>query len=222
VVDTPAEPPAEIPATVAPGIASEPQIAAVEPAATPEAIESEPEVPVPPLAAELAAEFGGGTDRLMGEDFDDEDDYDEDDEDEGAPLEPESALVAPELAPPVEVRPFTAAEFPRICWVVVDRASELMTRPLGEFNNIGRVPEDERQEITLPIFENHRVARRYTPSHHHRPLKMPAHLLDSTRSYLLRKGITRLLVGKQVYALNGEVAEAVAHRESEPFETTTE
>jgi transcriptional regulator with XRE-family HTH domain len=149
--------------------------------------------------AELEAEFATSPGQFAAEDFDDDEDFEDVEEDDGSGLEPELATV--ESAIPVEVLPFSSAEFPRTCWVMVDRASELLTRPLGDFNNIGAIPDDEREAVTLPIFENHRLARRYS-SNYHRPLRLPVHLLSSTRPYLLRKGITRLLVGTQVYALD--------------------
>jgi hypothetical protein len=149
--------------------------------------------------AELEAEFAASPGQFAAEDFDDDEDFEDVEEDDGSGLEPEMATV--ESAIPVEVLPFSSAEFPRTCWVMVDRASELLTRPLGDFSNIGAIPDDEREAVTLPIFENHRLARRYS-SNYHRPLRLPVHLLSSTRPYLLRKGITRLLVGTQVYALD--------------------
>ncbi|WP_164928861.1 hypothetical protein [Gloeobacter violaceus] len=166
---------------------------------------SEASAAVPSQFAELEAEFAQSAGRFAGEEFDEEDDFDEEEDEDGLPLEPETLTAESSL--PIEVLPFAEAEFPRTCWVVVDRASELMTRPLRDFN-IGTIPDGEREEITLPIFENQRVARRYS-SHYHRPLRLPAHLILSTRLYLLRKGITRLLVGKQVYSLvQGEEAPA--------------
>ncbi len=149
--------------------------------------------------AELEAEFAASPGQFAADDFDDDEDFDDVEEDDGSGLEPELATV--ESALPVEVLPFSSAEFPRTCWVMVDRASELLTRPLGDFSNIGVIPDTEREAVTLPIFENHRLARRYS-SNYHRPLRLPVHLLNSTRPYLLRKGITRLLVGTQVYALD--------------------
>jgi transcriptional regulator with XRE-family HTH domain len=149
--------------------------------------------------AELEAEFAASPGQFAAEDFDDDEDFEDLEEDDGSGLEPELAMVASAL--PVEVLPFSSAEFPRTCWVMVDRASELLTRPLGDFSNIGAIPDTEREALTLPIFENHRLARRYS-SNYHRPLRLPVHLLSSTRPYLLRKGITRLLVGTQVYALD--------------------
>ncbi|AGY57752.1 helix-turn-helix domain-containing protein [Gloeobacter kilaueensis] len=177
-----------------------------------------PAAPVPSQYAELEAEFAQSANRIAGEEFDDEDDFEEEEEDDGIPLEPEPVAAGP--AVPIEVLPFVEAAFPRICWVVVDRASELMTRPLRDFNNIGTIPDTEREAITLPIFENQRVARRFS-SHYHRPLRLPVHLLSSTRQYLLRKGITRLLVGKQVYSLDQNAgldidAESAAFNGSEP------
>ncbi|MBC8123439.1 MAG: helix-turn-helix domain-containing protein [Gemmatimonadaceae bacterium] len=184
----------------------------------PPAEESTP-LPVERLAApyaELEAEFATpdpyAADEEAEEDFEDED-FEEDFED-GIPLE---EPISTEPTPPIEVLPFTASGVPRICWILVDRASELMTRPLREFN-IGTIPDTEQEEVTLPVYENHRVARRYS-NHYQRPLRLPGYLLDFTRSYLLRKGITRLLVGKQVYSLSYAQGEAGDVLVDEPIET---
>ncbi len=179
----------------------------------PETARPLPEVPaevVPAQFAEIEAELANIPGSFSSEEFDDEDDFEDEEFEEGVVALDEELTGTVTSSVPIEVLPFTEAEFPRICWVVVDRASELMTRPLRDFNNIGTIPDTEREEITLPIFENHRVARGYS-GHYNRPLRLPAHLLTSTRPYLLRKGITRLLVGKQVYSLSvaGEVLEAV-------------
>lgn len=182
----------------------------------PPAEESTPP-PVERLAApyaELEAEFATPDPYAADEEAEDFEDEDfEEDFEEGIPEEP----ISTEPTPPIEVLPFSAAGVPRICWILVDRASELMTRPLREFN-IGTIPDTEQEEVTLPVYENHRVARRYS-NHYQRPLRLPGYLLDFTRSYLLRKGITRLLVGKQVYSLSYAQGEAGDVLVDEPVET---
>jgi hypothetical protein len=132
------------------------------------------------------------------DDFDDEDyDGDEDDSEEfsltGAlQLQPETML---------EVMPFAQAVLPKICYIVVDRTAELVTRPLKDFGDLGQIPADEVQSCTLPVFDNHRIARRF--SHRtQRIIKVPnGNMLRSACTQLSAKGITRLLINGHIYAL---------------------
>jgi transposase-like protein len=135
-------------------------------------------------------------------DLDDEDedldDLDEDDIDDDAPILRRQML--PEAV--VQVLPLSEAALPKICYLVIDRASELITRPLRDFGDLGEIPTTEVQQKTLPVFDNHRVARRFSTKRD-RVIKIPdSKLLQKARSHLQAKGITRLLVDGHVYSLS--------------------
>lgn len=138
------------------------------------------------------------------EDFDDlEEDELEDDEDlageEGELLEIAPLHIAD--GKPLEVLPLAAANIPKTCYLVVDRAAELITRPLKDFGELGQIPEAEVQEKTLPVFDNHRVAKRFM-RRMQRVVKIPdGQVLQKVGPYLQAKGITRLLIDGQVYSL---------------------
>ena len=101
----------------------------------------------------------------------------------------------------VDVLPLSEASLPKICYLVVDRSAELIARPLREFSDLGRIPGSEIQERTLPVFENHKVARRFS-NRSQRVIKVPdGQMLQKTCSHLQAKGITRLLIDGQVYSL---------------------
>lgn len=101
----------------------------------------------------------------------------------------------------VEILPFSKATLPRTCYIVVDRLSELIARPLREFADLGRIPPAEIQAKTLPIFDNHRVARRFS-KRMQRVVKVPdGRMLSKAGPYLQAKGITHLLIDGQIYAL---------------------
>jgi transposase-like protein len=145
---------------------------------------------------------------MLGEDVDDFDeeeldDFDEDEdwEDEEDPFEapvPRTQHVALN----VQVLPFSKASLPRTCYLVVDRAAELITRPLKDFSDLGQIPTTEVQQKTLPVFDNHRVARRFS-NRSQRVIKVPdGRMLEKVGNYLTAKGITRLLIDGQVYALS--------------------
>ncbi|NJM67216.1 MAG: hypothetical protein HC851_16845 [Acaryochloris sp. RU_4_1] len=109
--------------------------------------------------------------------------------------------MALESSESIQVLPVSEAQFPKTCYLVVDRSSELITCPLQEFGELGLIPEDEVDAKTLPIFDNHRIARRF--SHRsQRIVKVPnGNVLKKTCTQLLAKGITRLLINGNVYSL---------------------
>lgn len=132
------------------------------------------------------------------DDFDDNDDdledLDESAEDVGDVLQLSSTNW-------VEVLPIAEAMLPRICYIVVDRMAELVTCPLKDFGDLGQIPASEVQANTLPVFENHRIARRF--SHRaQRIVKVPnGNMFKKASIHLIAKGITRLLVNGRIYAL---------------------
>jgi hypothetical protein len=100
----------------------------------------------------------------------------------------------------VRVLPLSEASIPKTCYLVVDRAAELVARPLREFGELGQIPSDETQEKTLPVFDNHRVAKRFSNIRTQRVIKIPdSGVLQKAAPHLQAKGITRLLIDGQVY-----------------------
>jgi transposase-like protein len=156
------------------------------------------------IIREISHELDGSfTPRVIEEDVedDDEDDeFEEDDEDlEGFEHSDKVLHLQPEGI--LEVMPLSQAVLPKICYLVIDRTSELVTRPLKDFGELGQIPAHEIQSRTLPIFDNHRIARRF--SHRtQRIIKVPnSSMIRATCAQLSAKGITRLLVNGRIYAL---------------------
>ena len=144
---------------------------------------------------------------LLDDEIDEEDDEEdreyEEDEDEDDELEDDLELGSRPIPrnTAVKVLPLSEAELPNPCYLVVDRGAELITRPLGDFGDLGKIPSVEQKQKTLPIFENHRVARRFS-SRNQRVIKVPdGGLFQKVAFYLEAKGITRLLVDGQVYSI---------------------
>jgi len=143
---------------------------------------------------------------LVGEDIiDDDDEFDEDDEVDAEDDESEddqSALIVnlESVSSVLKILPLDQAELSNICYIVVDKASEIVTRPMRDFKELGKVPTEEINLQALPVFDNHRAARRFsTPNQ--KVIKFPGSLIYATKSHLSRKGITRLLYGGQIFAL---------------------
>ncbi len=154
--------------------------------------------PATVFAADTAEDADDADDDDESDDFDDLDDDVEYDFDDLESLSSGMHLRAESL---VEVMPFADAILPKTCYLVIDRTAELVTRPLKDFGELGQIPEDEVQSRTLPIFDNHRIARRFS-HRNQRIIKVPdAAMLKKTCTQLSAKGITRLLVNGHIYSL---------------------
>ena len=137
-----------------------------------------------------------------------DDDYEDDLEDDSIENELEDWEEDEEITPPklqrkaaVQIIPLTEANLSNPCYLVVDRLAELITRPLRDFGELGQIPETDVQSRTLPVFDNHRVARRFS-RRNQRVVKVPdGTILRKTSVYLQEKGITHLLVDGQIYSL---------------------
>ena len=146
-------------------------------------------------------------DDLVDEDNLDEDDLDEDDELDFSEEDGEASLAmfaelhgSHSACDRLEILPLDKADLPLICYIVVDRIAEIITRPLKDFKDLGTIPVEESLSKTIPVFDNHRVARRFS-HHNQRVIKFPSDLIHITRPKLVQKGITRILFSGQVYTL---------------------
>lgn len=157
--------------------------------------------PVTDLEADLLDEED--SDSSLDEDYGDDEGYDEDEgDDEGYDDGDETAIeVETDPTHPLEVSAFADVLLPNPCYLVVDRSAELITRPLKDFRELGAVPDEEADHRTLPIFDNHRIARRFS-ARNQRVIKVPdSTIFQKTGSYLQAKKITRLLIDGRVYSL---------------------
>ncbi|MCU0566127.1 MAG: hypothetical protein MUF49_05975 [Oculatellaceae cyanobacterium Prado106] len=146
---------------------------------------------------DLDEDLDGEEDDLDGDLDGEDDDFDDEDFAEGDDFRP----IQIQAKGQVKVYPISEALIPRICYVVVDRSSELITRPLKDFAELGQIPDGEIQEKTLPIFDNHRIAKRFM-RRMQRVVKVPdGRVFQKVTPYLQAKGITRLLIDGQVYSL---------------------
>lgn len=143
----------------------------------------------------VAAMFG----EYLDEDEDDEDDEDEDDEDDDD--EDELLEDALSLEKQLQVLSLKEANFPLVCYLVIDRHSELVTKPMKDFAHLGNIPSGESLQKTLPIFDNHKVAKRFCVRKG-KVIKVPdGKVFQKTSSYLKAKGISRILMDGKVYAI---------------------
>ena len=148
------------------------------------------------LAEMFGEEIADGDEEEFGEE--------EEDEDDGTP-EPEldrNRLLTPDKLH-IQVTPLSQATLPRTCYIVIDKFAELIVRPLKDFAELGQIPGEEIQQRTLPIFDNHRVAKRFSNQRTQRVIKVPdSKVFHKTTQHLRAKGIARLLVDGKIYSLN--------------------
>ncbi len=139
----------------------------------------------------------------LADDLDDELDDEDDDDDPliDAAVELDDLTGGLHSNMPLHIAPLSEAKLPKSCYLVVNRTSDLVTRPLKDFAGLGLIPDDQEEERTLPVFDNHRVAKRYV-RRMQRVVKVPdGQVFLKASPYLQAKGITRLLIDGRVYSL---------------------
>jgi hypothetical protein len=145
----------------------------------------------------LAAMFG----EEVSDDDEEEDDGDDDSTTVDRVLDPNQLLTKDRLH--VQITPLSQATLPRTCYIVIDKFAELIVRPLKDFADLGQIAGEETQQRTLPIFDNPRVAKRFSNQRTQRVIKVPdSKVFYKTTQHLKLKGITRLLVDGNIYSLN--------------------
>jgi hypothetical protein len=158
--------------------------------------DSEPE-DVTALAAMFGEEIADNED----DDEPDGEDWDEEATSSYQQLDRNQLLTADRLH--VQVTPLSQATLPRTCYIVIDKFAELIVRPLKDFADLGQIATEEIQQRTLPVFDNHRVAKRFSNQRTQRVIKVPdSRIFHKTTHHLRSKGITCLLVDGNIYSLN--------------------
>ncbi len=143
---------------------------------------------------------------MLGEDLEDineeEDDEDEEEDDDWSEDDSLSYRSQKSRLSDIQILPLSQASLPRTCYLVIDRSAELIVKPLAEFADLGAIPETEVKQRTLPVFDNHRIAKRFS-HRRERVIKVPdGRMLQKTSHHLQDKGITRLLIDGQIYSLS--------------------
>ncbi|MFM7406546.1 MAG: transposase [Cuspidothrix sp.] len=191
-----------------PPVVKELEIVRHKPTETPIIPKPTPEIETPHLQTSLFAEILDedlldepddlDDDDLDDDLYEDEEDFEDDEYEEPKPLV--TRRLNGETS--VQVLPLSLAHLPKTCYLVIDRSAELITRPLKDFGDLGQIPSLENQQKTLPIFDNHRVAKRFSTKRD-RVIKVPdSQMLHKASNHLQAKGITRLLIDGQVYSLS--------------------
>ena len=146
--------------------------------------------------------------------LDDADDFSEDPDEELADDDDNgSAETFTELVPLLGVgdlsdrplnqaQPFSVDLLPDSAYMLVDKVVELDARPLKEFPELGLLDDTEQERQGLCLFANPRAAKRQC-GRSQRVIKVPdTAVFQRTSSYLLARGITRLVLDGTLIALD--------------------
>ncbi len=91
---------------------------------------------------------------------------------------------------------------PEIVFMLVDKKVELEVTPLSDLPEWNFLPENELKRNVIQLFSNQRTAKRIC-SRNQRVIKIPnTNVFEITKSYLLLKGITRLILEDSIIALD--------------------
>ena len=146
--------------------------------------------------------------------LDDAADFAEASDDQGSALEELVPMdVFTELVPligvaglsgsaPMETQPLSPGVLPDSVYMVVDKVVELDARPLRDFPELGPLDTVDQDRQGLFLFANPRAAKRQC-GRSQRVIKVPdTTVFERTSSYLLKRGITRLVMEGTVVALD--------------------
>ena len=146
--------------------------------------------------------------------LDDAADFAEVSDDQGTALEEPAPMdVFTELVPligvaglsgsaPMETQPLSPGVLPDSVYMLVDKVVELDARPLRDFPEMGPLDTADQDRQGLFLFANPRAAKRQC-GRSQRVIKVPdTTVFERTSSYLLKRGITRLVMEGTVVALD--------------------
>ena len=95
------------------------------------------------------------------------------------------------------------AILPESVFMLVDKKVELEIKSISDFPEWSFLPENELKRNAIQLFSNQRTAKRIC-SRNQRVIKVPnTSVFEVTKSYLLLKGITRLILEDSIIALDG-------------------
>ena len=145
------------------------------------------------------------------EDFGDEPDEDSDDHDSSS----SDFETFHELVPLTDVGnlsdnrrleplPLTAGLLPTSVYMLVDKVVELDAKPLSDFPELGPLDETEQRRQGICLYSSPRTAKRQC-GRSQRVIKVPdTSVFERTSSYLLARGITRLVMEGTLIAIDSE------------------
>lgn len=103
---------------------------------------------------------------------------------------------------PAECRPIGPGVLPESVYMLVDKLVELDPRPLSDFPELGAIASEDQERQSLALFASPRTAKRQC-GRNQRVIKIPdSQVFERTTSYLVARGITRLVLDGSLIALD--------------------
>ena len=91
---------------------------------------------------------------------------------------------------------------PESVYMIVDKKVELDLQPISDLPEWSFLPENELKRIAILLFSNQRSAKRIC-SRNQRVIKIPnTNIFKLSKSYLISKGITRLIIEDSIIGLD--------------------
>ncbi len=101
----------------------------------------------------------------------------------------------------VDCRILDKESLPDIVYMLVDKKVELDSQPISDFPEWSFLPENEQKRKAILLFPTQRSAKRNC-SRNQRVIKIPnTNVFEISKSYLLSKGITRLILQDSLISL---------------------
>ncbi len=102
----------------------------------------------------------------------------------------------------IQCEKLSSGLLPRCVYMLVDKSVELDARPLKEFDELGLIPDCDKDLQALSLFVNQRSAKRRC-SRSQRVIKIPdSNVFEISSRFLLARGITRLVLDDTLIALD--------------------
>ena len=103
---------------------------------------------------------------------------------------------------PAECRSIGPGVLPQSVYMLVDKLVELDPRPLSDFPELGAIASEDQERQSLALFASPRTAKRQC-GRNQRVIKIPdSQVFERTTSYLVARGITRLVLDGSLIALD--------------------
>ncbi len=102
----------------------------------------------------------------------------------------------------VACKPLTSKSLPNTVFMLISKNNELESKPLKDFPDWSFLPKKDQNRLVIPLFSTHRDAKN-TCLRNQKILKVPdSNVFLISLSYLISKGITRLIIDESLISLD--------------------
>ena len=153
-------------------------------------------------ADDFSADEEDGDDGLAGDGLADDGPADEDPANQFHEVAILTGITHADSHVPVATQPLEPGVLPDSVYMLVDKVVELDPRPLSDFPELGSLDPADQERQAICLFANPRTAKRQC-GRNQRVIRVPdTTVFTRTSSYLLARGITRLVLEGSLIALD--------------------